>query len=164
MQGGMGIKVRFFDGPRGHFEQGECAGEAVEGGVCGTGAAEQRDGGDRGGSSVGRGASEWDGAKDRLCERGAGGSNDRSAWCGGAAADGGRVWKCGGDSGSAGGCCFDCASGVWVGGCAGWSGCGGVAGSGECGDAGAVGGGFWGYGGFDDAGDGECLEPEGSSG
>ncbi len=44
------------------------------------------------------------------------------------------------------------------------SGCGWVAGSGEPGDAGAVGGGFWGNGGFDDAGDGECVEPEGSAG
>ena len=42
--------------------------------------------------------------------------------------------------------------------------CGGVAGSGESGDAGAVGGGVWGDGGVDDAGDGECVEPEGAAG
>ena len=44
------------------------------------------------------------------------------------------------------------------------SGCGWVAGPGESGDAGAVGGGFWGYRGVDDSGDGECVEPEGSAG
>jgi len=43
-EAGMRIKVRFVDGPRGHFEQGKCAGEAVAGGVCGAGEAQRWDG------------------------------------------------------------------------------------------------------------------------